>query len=158
MPSLRMFPSPSMPRCWRARGGAAAGGATGRNAALELLLTQPDGSRIAAAGMLEDVRITADARTNRLFLTGPAESLDLLEQLIQTLDETPAAAAQIKVFQVTNGDASELVLVLRSLFPEGGVSTVPQLAVAEGETRWCRSGSPWTFAPTALLPPAVREI
>ncbi|MFN9287621.1 MAG: secretin N-terminal domain-containing protein, partial [Planctomyces sp.] len=43
-----------------ARGGAAAGGATGRNAALELLLTQPDGSRIAAAGMLEDVRITAD--------------------------------------------------------------------------------------------------
>ncbi|MFN5900590.1 MAG: secretin N-terminal domain-containing protein, partial [Planctomyces sp.] len=36
-----------------ARGGAAAGGATGRNAALELLLTQPDGSRIAAAGMLE---------------------------------------------------------------------------------------------------------
>ena len=117
-----------------ARGGAAAGGATGRNAALELLLTQPDGSRIAAAGMLEDVRITADARTNRLFLTGPAESLDLLEQLIQTLDETPAAAAQIKVFQVTNGDASELVLVLRSLFPEGGVSTVPQLAVAEGET------------------------
>ena len=117
-----------------ARGGAAAGGATGRNAALELLLTQPDGSRMAAAGMLEDVRIVADARTNRLFLTGPTESLDLLEQLIQTLDETPAAAAQIKVFQVTNGDASELVLVLRSLFPEGGVSTVPQLAVAEGET------------------------
>jgi len=116
-----------------ARGGGAAA-AAGRNAALELLLTQPDGSRMAAAGMLEDVRITADARTNRLFLTGPAESLDLIEQLIKTLDETPAAAAQIKVFQVTNGDASELVQVMRSLFPEGGVSTVPQLAVAEGET------------------------
>jgi len=116
-----------------ARGGGAAATA-GRSAALELLLTQPDGSRMAAAGMLEDVRITADARTNRLFLTGPAESLDLIEQLIQTLDETPAAAAQIKVFQVTNGDASELVQVLRSLFPEAGVSTVPQLAVAEGET------------------------
>ena len=57
-----------------ARGGGA-GAAAGRNAALELLLTQPDGSRLAASGMLEDVRITADARTNRLFLTGPAESL-----------------------------------------------------------------------------------
>ncbi|HCP13273.1 MAG TPA: hypothetical protein DIT89_13145, partial [Planctomycetaceae bacterium] len=116
-----------------ARGGGA-GAAAGRNAALELLLTQPDGSRLAASGMLEDVRITADARTNRLFLTGPAESLDLLEQLIGELDETPAAAAQIKVFQVTNGDASELVQVLRSLFPEGGVSTVPQLPSAADET------------------------
>ena len=113
-------------------GAAAAAGA--RNAALELLLTQPDGSQLAASGMLEDVRITADARTNRLFLTGPPASLDLIEELIRTLDETPAAAAQIKVFQVTNGDASELVQVLRSLFPEAGVSTVPQLASAAGET------------------------
>jgi type II secretion system protein D len=114
--------------------GAGAGAAGARNAALELLLTQPDGSQLAATGMLEDVRITADARTNRLFLTGPPASLDLIEELIRTLDETPAAAAQIKVFQVTNGDASELVQVLRSLFPEAGVSTVPQLASAEGET------------------------
>lgn len=114
--------------------GQGAGAAGARNAALELLLTQPDGSQMAATGMLEDVRITADARTNRLFLTGPPASLDLIEELIRTLDETPAAAAQIKVFQVTNGDASELVQVLRSLFPEAGVSTVPQLASAEGET------------------------
>jgi len=119
-----------------ARGGGGGGGAAAapRNAALEILLTRPDGSQLVASGMLEDVRITADARTNRLFLTGPPASLDLIEELIQQLDETPAAAAQIKVFQVTNGDASELVQVLRSLFPEAGVSTVPQLASAEGET------------------------
>ena len=118
-----------------ARGGGAGGSAAApRNAALELLLTRPDGSQLAASGMLDEVRITADARSNRLFLTGPPASLDLIEELIRLLDETPAAAAQIKVFQVTNGDASELVLVLRSLFPEAGVSTVPQLASAEDET------------------------
>jgi type II secretion system protein D len=118
-----------------ARGGGSGGAAAApRNAALEMLLTQPDGSQMAASGMLEEVRITADARSNRLFLTGPPQGLDLVEELIRLLDETPAAAAQIKVFQVTNGDASELVLVLRSLFPEAGISTVPQLASAEGET------------------------
>jgi type II secretion system protein D len=114
---------------------AARGGTTGqRSAALEMLLTLPDGSRIASAGLLEDVRLTPDSRTNRILVTGPGESLDLIERLIEELDQTPAAAARIKVFQVTHGDASELVLVLRSLFPEGGTSTVPQMASAEGES------------------------
>jgi type II secretion system protein D len=115
----------------------AARGGTGtqRSAALEMLMTGPDGKSVAASGLLEDVRLTPDVRTNRIFITGPPDSVPLVEQLIRSLDESPAAAAQIKVFQITNGDATDLVQVLRSLFPEqAAVSTVPQLATAEGES------------------------
>ena len=115
----------------------AARGGTGtqRSAALEMLMTDPDGNPVMAVGLLEDVRLTPDSRTNRIFITGPADSVALVEQLIENLDESPAASAQIKVFQIFNGDATDLVQVLRSLFPEqAGVSTVPQLAVAEGES------------------------
>lgn len=114
-----------------ARGGVG----TQRSAALEMLMTGPDGKSVAATGLLEDVKLTPDSRTNRIFITGPPDSLPLVEQLIESFDESPAASAQIKVFHIANGDASDLVLVMRSLFPEqAAVSNVPQLATAEGES------------------------
>lgn len=114
----------------------AARGGTGvqRNAALQMLLSGPDGRKIVASGLLEDINLTPDSRTNRIFLTGPPETLPLIEELIRTLDENPATSAQLKVFQIRNGDASDLVQVLRSLFPEAVGSAVPQLATAEGES------------------------
>ena len=114
---------------------AARGGTTGRrSAALEMLLVQPDGERVVTSGLLDNLTLTPDPRTNSILLTGPADSLPLVERLIEQLDESPAASAQIKVFQVANGDASELVIVLRSLFPEAATSNVPQLPMAEGDT------------------------
>ena len=114
----------------------AARGGTGvqRNAALQMLLSGPDGRQIVASGLLEDISLTPDSRTNRIFLTGPPETLPLIEELIRTLDENPATSAQLKVFQIRNGDASDLVQVLRSLFPEAVGAAVPQLATAEGES------------------------
>lgn len=115
----------------------AARGGTGtqRSAALEMLMVGPDGKSVAASGLLDDIRLTPDPRTNRIFITGPPDSVPLVEQLIKSLDESPAASAQIKVFQIINGDAGDLVQVMRSLFPEQvATSNVPQLATAEGET------------------------
>lgn len=114
---------------------AARGGTTGRrSAAVEMLLVQPDGKKLMMSGLLDNITLTPDPRTNSIFISGPADSLPLVERLIEQLDESPAASAQIKVFQVTNSDASELVTVLRSLFPEtAATSPVPQLATAEGE-------------------------
>lgn len=114
----------------------AAAGGTGqqRNAALQMLLSGPDGKQILASGLLDDISLTPDPRTNRIFLTGPPETLPMIEQLIRSLDENPATSAQLKVFQVRNGDASDLVQVLRSLFPEAVGAAVPQLATAENET------------------------
>ncbi len=114
---------------------ASGGGGNRRSAALELMLVQPNGDKVVASGFLEEVTLTPDPRTNSIFISGPEASLPLVEQLIEQLDESPAASAQIKVFQVTNSDASDLVTVLRSLFPEAATtSTVPQLATAEGES------------------------
>ena len=112
---------------------AARGGGNGRSAALEMLLVQPGGEKVVASGLLDSVTLTPDVRTNSIFITGPAESLPLVEQLLNQFDESPASSAQIKVFQISNGDATDLVTVLRSLFPEAATSTVPQLATAEGE-------------------------
>ncbi len=114
---------------------ARGGSGTQRSAALEMLMVGPDGKSIAASGLLDDVKLTPDPRTNRIFITGPPDSLSLVQRLIESFDQSPAASAQIKVFQITNGDASDLVQVLRSLFPEqAATSNVPQLATAEGET------------------------
>ncbi|MEZ6060364.1 MAG: secretin N-terminal domain-containing protein [Planctomycetaceae bacterium] len=114
---------------------ARGGSGDGRSAALQMLLMQPNGQQVVSAGLLDSVKLTPDTRTNTIFITGPEESLPLIEALIEQLDRSPAASAQIKVFQVVNSDAAELVTVLRSLFPESATtSTVPQLATAEGET------------------------
>ena len=118
-----------------AAGGGGAGPNAGRSAVLEMLLVDPEGRRVVTSGLLNDVRITPDPRTNALIVTGPEQSMDLIEALIRELDETPASSAQIKVFQVVNGDATEMVLMLRSLFPaQPGASSVPQLPSAEDET------------------------
>lgn len=115
---------------------AAGGGGGGRQASeLEMLLVRPDGREVVASGILNDVTITPDIRTNTLFITGPEGSIPLVERLIEHLDQSPAASAVIKVFEIANGNASDLVSVLRTLFPVTAVgSGVPPLATAEGES------------------------
>ncbi len=114
---------------------AAAGGSGRQISELEMLLVQPDGREIVASGILSGVRLTPDARTNTIFITGPEASLPLVISLIEHLDQNPAAAAVIKVFEIANGNASDLIGVLRSLFPVSSVgSEVPPLATTEGET------------------------
>ena len=106
----------------------------GPSAILELLTVDRRGEQMVRSGMLSDVRITANARNNTLIVSGPPDSIPLLEMLIEQMD-TPGAVAQIKVFRVNNGDAASLVQMLRSLLPsQTGASTGPQLSSAEGDT------------------------
>lgn len=107
----------------------------GKSAVLELVTVDADGERILKSGVLSDVQITPDIPKNTVIVTGPAASMPLIAGLIQRLDESPASVAQIKVFRITNGDAADLVQMLRSLLPEKtGAAPAPQLAGAEGET------------------------
>lgn len=98
--------------------GAASGGTRGRS----LQLLQVDGRRMIESGILSDVQLTADPRGNSIIVTGPPENMDLVEALIRQLDELPATEAQIKVFTIVNGDATQLADLLRQLFgqPTGG--------------------------------------
>ena len=113
----------------------AAGGGPGepRSAVLELLTADVQGQRLLRSGVLSDVQITPDPHTNSLMVAAPAESMDLLAALIEQLD-TPTAVAQIKVFEILNGDANSLIDMLRTLLPAEAMVAGPQLAGAEGES------------------------
>jgi type II secretion system protein D len=118
-------------------GAAKTGAATQKNAALELLSVDAKGRKLLRAGLLDDVQITPDPRTNSLVIAGPAESMELLDALVKQLD-TPASVAQIKVFRIVNGDATAMVAMLHSLLfsrttGAGAMPSAP-LVGAEGET------------------------
>jgi general secretion pathway protein D len=112
---------------------AAAGGlGTQKSAALELF--DVDGQRLIRSGVLDDVQITPDMRTNTLVVSAPAESIDLMAALIEHLD-SPSAVAQIKVFRIRNGDATAMATMLQGLLPSAATTgTRPQLPGAEGES------------------------
>ena len=82
---------------------------------LQMMTVDRAGKEIRS-GILFDVVITADATSNSLIITGPAESMNLIEALIERLDVLPSVETQIKVFQVINGDASALLNMLQTLF------------------------------------------
>jgi type II secretion system protein D len=114
--------------------GAASAGGGGKSAALELLTVDGTGQRLVRAGVLDDVQITPDSRTNSLIVAGPPESMELLAALIKQLD-SPTGVAQIKVFRIINGDATAMVAMLRTLMPSSaGGAPGTLLALAEGET------------------------
>lgn len=112
------------------QGGAAA---TARSAVLKFLTIDAQGQKVLESGILGDIRITPDPRTNTLLVSAPPETIELVAALIGQLDALPAAVAQIKVFTIVNGDAAELVEMLRNLLDERGAGPGPQLAGAEGE-------------------------
>jgi general secretion pathway protein D len=83
---------------------------------LQFLQSNGQGSELIKSGILADVRINADGRSNSVILNAPPKSMDLLEALIRQLDSLPATEAQIKVFTIVNGDATTLSTMLRELF------------------------------------------
>jgi general secretion pathway protein D len=103
-----------------------------RSAILRFLTIDTKGKRLLQSGILTDVRITPDTRTNALVVSAPAESMDLLEALIHELDRLPSAEASIKVFAIENGDASNLATMLQQLFgamTQAGTTTAGRAAL-----------------------------
>lgn len=94
-------------------GAGANAGSAAQGRSLQLLSV---GGRTLESGILSDMQITSDPRGNSIIVTGPPENMDLIEALIRQLDELPATEAQIKVFTIVNGDATQLADLLRQLF------------------------------------------
>ena len=67
-------------------------------------------------GLLEDIHITPDARTNSLILAAPAKTVELLLALVRELDVPPAARAEVKIFPLKKGDAAATAILLQQLF------------------------------------------
>ncbi len=89
---------------------------------LQFLQSGPEGERLIRSGIMANVSINADARTNSLIVVAPAAAMGLVAALIERLDQLPASEAQIKVFEIRNGDATALAEMLTNLFGQ------PQLA------------------------------
>jgi type II secretion system protein D len=90
-------------------------GGTQRAAMLRFLTVDAKGRKLLSSGLLSEVHITPDVRANALIISSPVENLELLEGLVQQLDNLPAAEAQIKVFTIVNGDATNLSDMLKTL-------------------------------------------
>jgi general secretion pathway protein D len=95
---------------------AATGGTSQRAEMVRFLTVDAKGRRLLNSGILSDIKISTDPRANALVVTAPSEDMELIETLVRQIDLIPAAEAQIKVFTIVNGDASNLSDMLRSLF------------------------------------------
>jgi type II secretion system protein D len=94
-----------------------------RSAVLRFLTVDTKGHKMLESGILNDVSITPDSQSNSLIVSSPAESIDLLEALIHELDNLPLTEAEIKVFTIKNGDATNLQMMLQNLFGTRGAGT-----------------------------------
>ncbi len=97
--------------------GSSSSSSSGQRAAmLRFLTVDAKGKKYIESGLLNDVTVTADSRSNALVVSAPAESMELISALIRQLDNMPAVETQIKVFTIVNGDASTLLTMLQNLF------------------------------------------
>ncbi len=105
------------------QGGAGAGGGQGSSELREVKSAilkfrdqaGPDGRELRS-GILADIRMTPDFRTNSITVTAPEESMELVAALIKQLDRPPAAVAEIKIFKLKNSDATAMTTLLSTMF------------------------------------------
>ncbi len=83
---------------------------------VQIVTVDQAGNRIIEAGILSDISVTADANVNAVLVKAPSRSMGLIATLIEQLDRIPEAESQLKVFQIQNGDATNLATMLQTLF------------------------------------------
>lgn len=105
-----------------------------RSAVLEYLVGEGDDVRKVRSGILADIRLTADDRSNMVVVTSPRESMELVLALIARLDRPASSVATIKHFSLKNADAESTRDLLDELFgneTSGNTEVGVQLAGAE---------------------------
>ncbi len=108
-----------------AAGGGGFGGGAGqgsqelrdnKSVALEFLTSSGGVKDLIKSGILADVRVSSDVRSNTLIVSAPEATMGLMEALIDALDRAPDATSEIKVFTLKNADAQQSVDLLETLF------------------------------------------
>lgn len=87
-----------------------------KSIALEFLASTGGVKELIKSGILADVRVNSDVRSNSLIVSAPEASMPLMMALIEELDQTPGAISEIKVFTLQNADAQQSVDLLTTLF------------------------------------------
>jgi len=100
-----------------------------RSAVLEYLVVDDTNERTLRSGILADIRINGDSRSNTIVVTAPRESLDLVEELVKRLDRPSSTVATIKHFMLKNADATSVTALLNELFGDQTVGQNQQVGV-----------------------------
>ena len=85
-----------------------------------------------ASGILANVIVSSNERSNAVVVTAPKGSMELIAEIVRQLDELPAQEAEIRVFNIVNGDANLLVEMLNSLFEQDDNADGPLIQSAAG--------------------------
>ena len=119
---------------------------TGKSVALEFLTTTGGVRDLIRSGILADVRVNFDARSNSLLISAPESTMNLMVALVEALDQAPGATSEIKVFTLKNADAQQTVDTLTLMFENTNQETQLgiQLAGTEGSSS---SLIPMRFSP-----------
>ncbi|MGE5297523.1 MAG: secretin N-terminal domain-containing protein [Solirubrobacterales bacterium] len=80
----------------------------------------PMGMQTSSSGNSSDVSTvaSADTQTNSVVVSGPAETLAIIAQVIEQLDVNPEQERRIFVYAMKNGNAENLMTILNNLFTE----------------------------------------
>ncbi|MFO0944698.1 MAG: secretin N-terminal domain-containing protein [Planctomycetota bacterium] len=110
-----------------------------KSSKLRFLSTDKDGKPIES-GILEDITVTADDRSNSLIVTAPTASMGLVAELIEQLDLLPNPGAELKVFMLRNSDAASMIETLQAIFQPAqaqaggqGGNNIQQVAFTVGD-------------------------
>ncbi|MBI3410657.1 MAG: hypothetical protein HY040_20160 [Planctomycetes bacterium] len=111
-----------------ALGAAGAGQSTSTRttkvSSLRFFTSKKEGGKVLESGILEDIHVTSDPRTNSLIISAPQKSMLLVLALLRELDTPPNAIASINIFTLKRADASQTALQLQQLFlGSGGLGT-----------------------------------
>jgi type II secretory pathway component GspD/PulD (secretin) len=87
-----------------------------RQSLLQFAGQTPDGKELLASALKEGILIAPDVRANAIIASAPPEYMKLLQPLIKRLDAVSPQIATIKVFNLKNADARQMLTVLTTLF------------------------------------------
>src|SRR5205085_686749 len=76
---------------------------------------ESDGARTAK------IQASSDQRTNTVVVSGPAETLKVIDEMLDQLDANPLSEQSFFIYRVKNGQAIDMQNTLNSLF--GGATT-----------------------------------
>ncbi len=94
-------------------------GSTDPQTPLTTLEIRNRAGELTSGGILFDARITSNNASNTIAVVAPEDAMGLIAELVAQLDRLPAAFSEVKVFPVINGDATEILATLESIFTGG---------------------------------------
>jgi type II secretion system protein D len=105
-----------------------AAGTTTKTTSLRFF-ARPGMGGVIEAGVLEDVHITSDLRSNSLIVSAPTRTMELIVALVNQLDTPAAAQAGVNIFTLKKADAVQTANLIQQMFTGSGAgATTPGAA------------------------------